>query len=78
MSKYIEKIRSRLPSKTKLELRITKITKTNDAWKLDVDVYSNGMLYDEYEGEGFIYMDNIEKFHPEKSIYLFSEKELKD
>ena len=34
-----------------------------------------GMCYDTFEYEGFVYLENIESFHPEKSIKTLERKE---
>lgn len=72
MCNYIEKIKQRIKGHDRtLELRIQKIKKIDDYWKLEVKIYSIGMCTDDYEGKGFVYLTNIEKFDPVKSINDF-------
>lgn len=72
MCNYIEKIKQRIKDHDRtLELRVKSIKKLDDCWQLEVWVYSIGMCTDEYEGEGFVYLTNIEKFDPVKSINDF-------
>lgn len=63
-------------SKKKLEARITKIEKLENIFKLSVDIYDvNGMYYDEFEFDGFIYLENITTFDPFKSVKIVERKE---
>ena len=52
-----------------MELRIQKIMRLEDTWKLFVDMYdTSNMCYDEKVKSGFVYLDNIESFDPKKSV----------
>lgn len=61
----------RIAKGRELELRIHKIEKFGDLWKLHVHVYSLGIVDDEYEDTGFVYLEDIEEFDQRKSLDKF-------
>lgn len=57
-----------------LETRITKIEKKDSSYILHVDVYTVGMITDEYEYQGCIYLEDLSVYDPKTSVSLVQNK----